>query len=117
MLTYGHIDTLTLPQVQGKKLRVSVHETTSAAEALTRTADFQSAMETIKIDEELDDVLFFVTAATERERFDDVDADFAVARFAFCGFGSGFGSAAAVHAGVGGGVSDARCAERGERGG
>ena len=67
MLTYGHIDTLTLTQVQGKKLRVSVHETTSAAEALTRTADFQSAMETIKIDEELDDVLFFVVDIINEE--------------------------------------------------
>jgi len=53
--------------VQGRKLRVSVHETTSAQEALKKTADFQAAMVEIKADEGLDDVLFFVVDILQEE--------------------------------------------------
>lgn len=53
--------------VNGKQLRVSVHETTSAPEALTRTGDFQQAMAQIKTNEGLDDVLFFVVDILKEE--------------------------------------------------
>jgi len=53
--------------VNGRKLRVSVHETTSAAEALTRAADFKVAMEGIKADEGVDEVLFFVVDIINEE--------------------------------------------------
>lgn len=46
--------------VNGRNLRVSVHETTSAAQALTRTDEFKAAMTDIRENEGLDDVLFFV---------------------------------------------------------
>jgi manganese-dependent inorganic pyrophosphatase len=45
---------------QGQKLRVSVHETTSAPEALLRAEDFKSAMTEITAEEGLDEMLFFV---------------------------------------------------------
>ena len=47
-------------QVNGQQLRVSVHETTSAAAALERSDDFKAACGVIKAEEGLDDVLFFV---------------------------------------------------------
>ena len=42
--------------VNGQQLRVSVHETTSAAQALTRTDDFKEAMASVRASEGLDDV-------------------------------------------------------------
>jgi len=53
--------------VNGRKLRVSVHETTSAAEALTRAKDFKEAMVQIKADEGVDEVLFFVVDIINEE--------------------------------------------------
>jgi len=52
---------------QGQKLRVSVHETTSAPEALLRAEDFKSAMTEIKAEEGLDEMLFFVVDILKEE--------------------------------------------------
>merc|ERR1712172_178463 len=53
--------------VNGKKLRVSVHETTSAPDALTRAEDFKAAMLKINESENLDEVLFFVVDILKEE--------------------------------------------------
>jgi len=54
-------------EVNGQQLRVSVHETTSAAAALERTADFQVACSEIKASEGVDEVLFFVVDILQGE--------------------------------------------------
>jgi len=55
--------------VGGLRLRVSVHETTDAAAALVRLADFQAAMAQIRTQESpaLDHVLFFVVDILKEE--------------------------------------------------
>ena len=53
--------------VNGQKLRVSVHETTSAPAALERTSDFKVACAEIKAEEGVDEVLFFVVDILKEE--------------------------------------------------
>ena len=50
--------------VNGRNVRVSVHETTSAAQALTRTGEFKEAMSAICESEGLDDVRMYMFWST-----------------------------------------------------
>lgn len=54
-------------EIKGRRLRVSVHETTSAPAALERASDFKTACVEIKASEGLDEVLFFVVDILEGE--------------------------------------------------
>ena len=53
--------------VGGKRMRVSVHETTNAAAAMERAADFAAAMSDVRDTQAIDDILFFIVDIIREE--------------------------------------------------